>query len=87
MCGTCSASSFVPFGQVSVTLAKANVIPLRMQRGHYPVPSPRQSGERVWVRGNLDGESIAAQPLTPDLSPRFRGEGAVITPIPEYLER
>ena len=46
-----------------------------------PVPSPLYSGERVRVRGGVPEEHGAAtgtaraKPLTPALSPEYRGEG------------
>ena len=45
-----------------------------------PVPSPLYSGERVRVRGSSSESEIAdfrfqMQPLTPALSPEYRGEG------------
>src|SRR5262249_53667103 len=42
-----------------------------------PVPSPLYSGERVRVRG-FYGERSPAKPLTPALSPEYRGEGEAL---------
>ena len=47
---------------------------IRQNSDRVSVPSPRYSGERVRVRG----ESRSTRPLTPALSPEYRGEGDLI---------
>ena len=45
--------------------------------GNTLVPSPLYSGERVRVRGERQIAQLADRPLTPALSPDYRGEGEI----------
>jgi hypothetical protein len=52
-----------------------------------PVPSPLYAGERVRVRGRVPNQhgktrrAARARPLTPALSPEYRGEGVRVWPF------